>query len=90
MTYTYEERLRIWSKAAEIQGCDKNIWRCDEFGTVIKWSEYGKTSKYGWEVDHWRPQSRGGSDKRGNLRAMHWSNNRSKGSHVIRYRTRHL
>lgn len=79
MAYTREALALIWSKAAPIPGYDSDVWRRDEFGTAIKWSEYGDLSKYGWDVDHRLPQSRGGGDTLENLWPMHWRNNKSKG-----------
>lgn len=41
--------------------------------------EYGKTTQYGWEVDHIKPVAHGGTDNVANLQALHWQNNRHKG-----------
>ena len=47
----------------------------DAFHALMQWSKYGKRAKYGWEVDHIVPPSRGGGSDMGNLRPMHWMNN---------------
>jgi hypothetical protein len=43
---------------------------CD--GWIIFWSEYGKHSAFGWQVEHIVPRALGGSDEMSNLRARHW------------------
>ena len=45
----------VWSKADEIPGQDPDVWRRDICRTRMKYSEHGKTSKYGWEIDHVKP-----------------------------------
>lgn len=69
----------VWNRAQQVDGYDINIVRQDCCGAWIMRSEYGKTTPYGWEIDHVYPQSRGGDSAPENLRAMHWENNRAKG-----------
>ena len=70
----------IWAKGTPIPGYDSNIWRRDEYGSAMKYSDYGnRNSEYGWEVDHIVPVSRGGTDNLNNLRPLHWRNNASRG-----------
>jgi hypothetical protein len=48
---THAKRVAIWSRAAPIPGCDKAIWRCDEQGRIIRWSDYeDRFSRYGWTI----------------------------------------
>ena len=77
--FSNELKLRIWKKAQTDMDNDPDIWRKDSCGAWINFDQYGKEGKYGWEVDHVFPESRGGKNDFENLRAMHWSNNRSKG-----------
>jgi len=87
MTYQYpfkdaddELKFKVWSLGKKILGKDSNIWRKDKYGTLIKYSEHGNTnSKNGWEIDHIKPKSKGGSDKDGNLQPLYWETNRKKG-----------
>jgi hypothetical protein len=70
----------VWRKAQEVQNYDANVWRKDRCGAWINRAAYGSTqSKYGWEIDHAMPVSRGGTDELVNLQPLHWRNNRGKG-----------
>jgi hypothetical protein len=72
-----ERRKRIaWSNATTIPSCEDRV-DCD--GRVIRWSEYGKTTECGWEIDHITPTAFGGLDVGSNLRARHWFGNRRAG-----------
>jgi hypothetical protein len=58
---------------------DMNEYRFDDFGAIIKKSEYGKMTSFGWTIDHIFPLSKGSSDNIVNLRLLHWENNQAKG-----------
>ena len=76
----------VWNKARKVEGFDPALIRKDSCGAWILRSEYGNTeSIYGWEIDHIYPLSRGGDDNPQNLRALQWSNNRSKGDDYPAY-----
>lgn len=77
----------VWDKADAIDGYDMNMWRKDFAGAWIRRDHYGVESKYGWEIDHLRPVSQGGSDELSNLRALHWRNNRKKSDNYPRFQT---
>lgn len=75
--WTEEEKKKIWEKA---EGVDtenaKKGFKKDQCGAWILWSAYGnRNSKYGWEIDHIKPDSKGGEDVVSNARPLHWRNN---------------
>lgn len=75
---TQTDVVNAWIKASPIQGYDPREWRRDEFGNAIHYASYGKTTEYGWEIDHIKPASKGGPDTQSNYRALHWKANRAK------------
>jgi hypothetical protein len=77
--WTEEMKLAVWNKGTIIQDYFPSIWRRDLCGSVIKYGDHGnRDSKYGWEIDHIYPVSKGGSDELPNLQPLHWENNAKK------------
>ena len=79
--WTDEEKRKIWNKGAIIPGMDSSIWRKDQCGAIIKWDMYHDRSDQnncGWEIDHIKPDSKGGEDIVSNARPLQWFNNASR------------
>lgn len=70
----------VWNRARTVRGKDPNKYRRDTKGNEIFYSSYGKNSAMGWEIDHKKPQSKGGSDNIRNLQALQTKANRKKGN----------
>ena len=88
-TYKSEKcKEKVWECAKEIKNKDPDKYRQDPYGTQICKSSYGKTSCQGWQIDHIKPQSRGGSDNLCNLQALNSSINMSKGNTLVK-KSRH-
>ena len=70
---------QVWQKGQVVAGYNPKMYRKDQCGAWMKWSAYGTTGDYGWEIDHKFPVSRGGADELRNVQPLHWRNNRGKG-----------
>lgn len=79
---------RVWEKAQKIRGKDSNLYRKDPYNNTIYFHSYGKDSPMGWEVDHIKPRSRGGSDATVNLQCLKTSINRAKSNTLVK-KSRH-
>jgi hypothetical protein len=73
-------KIDVWQKGQPISGQDSFLWRSDICGGIMRFTDHGDTnSKYGWEIDHIKPTSLGGTDNLSNLQPLHWENNGKKG-----------
>ena len=68
---------QVWKKAHYISETNESRgFRKDQCGAWIQKRAYGnRDSRWGWEIDHITPVSKGGTDSLGNLRPLHWRNN---------------
>lgn len=71
---------KVWEKAKKIQGKDPNKYRQDPYGNTMFKASYGKDTPMGWNIDHIKPKSKGGSDSLRNLQALNSKVNKSKGN----------
>ena len=79
---------KVWNLAKPIKGDDSDKHRKDPYGNVICKQSYGKDTKMGWNIDHIKPQSKGGSDNIRNLQALQTHTNKSKGNSLVK-KSRH-
>lgn len=70
----------VWNKGKKIIGKDPTKYRKDSYGNVIQYNKHGKTTIYGWDIDHTIPKAKGGSNDIYNLEPVHYSKNRSMGA----------
>ena len=79
--WTEDEIQKIWEKAQVCPPNDPNVWRKDLCGAWIKRDLHGAASEnephtsYKWQVDHIKPDSKGGPDTVSNARPLQWYNN---------------
>lgn len=72
---------KVWEKGIIISGINSNVRRQDVCGAWIDRNMYGDRSSQnntGWEIDHIKPESQGGTDDLSNLRPLQWYNNANK------------
>lgn len=73
-----DKKDQVWDKGKKMRGKDPNLYRRDSFGNPMYYPSYGKTSEMGWNIDHSKPQSEGGTDHLNNLKPMNSKANSKK------------
>ena len=79
-----ETKDKVWKLASSIKGKDSDMYRKDSYGNILFYNSYGKTTEMGWQIDHIKPQSKGGSDTLRNLQALQSKINNSKSDSLIK------
>jgi len=75
-----DKKEEVWDKGKKMRGKDPDLYRRDAEGNPMYKPSYGKPTEMGWEIDHSKPQSKGGTDHLNNLRPLNTAENRSKGN----------
>ena len=88
MAFSREMINKVWEKAKKIPGKDRTKYRRDPYGNPLRYENYGKNCKTGWDIDHIMPLSRGGSNNIRNLQALQVATNRKKGN-TLKKKSRH-
>ncbi len=70
---------KVWDKGVKIYSKNPNLYRQDSAGNEIYKPSYGKDSSKGWQIDHKKPASKGGSDNLRNLQPFQTEENKEKG-----------
>jgi len=69
-----------WDNAPKVRGKDPELYRRDAYENVLYRHSHGKDTQMGWNIDHIKPQSKGGSDNPRNLQILQSAKNKSLGN----------
>ena len=50
--FTEQQINEVWEKGRTIPGLDRDVYRKDAAGAIIKKTDRQVNSQYGWEIDH--------------------------------------
>ena len=60
--FSEKDKEKVWGKGEIIRGKNPDLYRRDVTGKELYWPSYGKDSSKGWQIDHKKPISKGGTD----------------------------
>jgi len=78
-SFNQETIEAVWNKSQVIESKNSFIYRSDILGNTLYRGSYGKQSIMGWEIDHIKPVSKGGTDDIDNLQILNTGANIKKG-----------
>lgn len=81
-------KQNVWNKAKPIKGKNPKVYRQDPYGNTMCYNSYGQYTPMGWQLDHIKPQSKGGSNDIRNLQALTSKMNNKKSNSLVK-RSRH-
>jgi hypothetical protein len=84
-TFSDEVVEAVWKKGKPDPPHSITIRRRDMCGAPMQRYSYGTETSFGWEIDHIKPVSQGGTDDLGNLQPLQWVNNRNKADNWPRW-----
>lgn len=80
--WSEQKKIAAWTACRPYLDWPPTDWRIDRHDTLIRRSDHGRQTEYGWEVDHVCALALGGTDTLDNVEALHWRTNRQLGAHV--------
>ena len=84
MSFPEDVVQQVWNKATYVSAeNERRGFRKDFCGAWIQRTQHGnRNSKYGWEIHHKVPKSKGGTDHVSNLIPLLWENTVATGDQV--------